>query len=259
MTINRVQVKAVPMIKFTEQFFTINHGNTNTSLMLHEGDHSRTVSVEEYFSNNYLKSIPGVVSSVGPKEINFPQTIQDINNFHQNNYFLDMKVNYAQSLGADRLINAYYIYKNKLCPAEKILHIDAGTFTTMDLISLNGFEGGYIFPGEETYLQSFSKGAELPVLEATKNQTELDIPRNTDDAIKQSYSIFMKGTLLEVVNSYMPQSIVITGGGSINLIVILSQLNDISENKFIKYKSIPKLTHKALRYFYYKKQKDNLQ
>jgi hypothetical protein len=247
------------MIKFTEQFFTINHGNTNTSLMLHDQDHSRVITPEEYFSNDYLKTIPGVVSSVGSKEVFFPQNIQDINLYHQDNYFLDMKVHYAQSLGVDRLINAYYIYQHELCPAEKILHIDAGTFTTMDLISLNGFEGGYIFPGEETYLKSFSNGADLPVFKTTISDVDIRIPRNTEQAIKQSYTIFMKGALIEVLSAYAPQSIIVTGGGSINIVFLLSLLNNSPENKFVKYKSMPKLTHKALKFFYHKIQKDNLQ
>jgi pantothenate kinase type III len=247
------------MTRSTEPFVTIDHGNTNTSILLHEAGKTKSLSFNDYSNSNILQAHPGVLTSVGSKSKLFPEHILNIKNYHFDQRFLDMNVQYSETLGSDRLINAYYIYKNELCPAENILHIDAGTFTTIDLISLNGFEGGLIFPGETTYLQSFNRGENLPSFENVKSLSESYIPNDTESAIKQSYLIFMKGALKEVLAKYAPQSIIITGGNSINLIFILSQINKSANSRIIKYKSIPKLTHKALSFFYEKILRENLQ
>jgi type III pantothenate kinase len=247
------------MTAFTDSYFTIDHGNTNTTIQLHENGVSSNIKLEEYLSSEQYQTYPGLVTSVGAEEISFPASIKDIKEYHHESFFLDMSVNYSQSLGSDRLINAYWIYKNELCPAESILHIDAGTFTTMDMISLNGFEGGFIFPGETTYLQSFSRGEKLPTFNKANIKNEMTLPRDTEAAIKQSYLLFMVGALKEVIMKYNPQSIIVTGGNAVNLVFLLSQLGNESNEKLVKYKTIPKLTHKALKFFYMKLRKENLQ
>lgn len=259
MRLNPNQKRIWKITMFTDTFFTIDHGNTNTSLQLHEKGHSKSIELDEYLNSQKFKSYPGILTSVGTQDIKFPHSIKNIKDYHEEKSFLDMKVNYSQTLGSDRLITAYWIYKNELCPVENILHIDAGTFTTMDLISLNGFEGGLIFPGETTYLKSFSRGENLPCFLNTRIEKETTIPRDTESAIKQSYSIFMRGALQEVISKYDPQSIIVTGGNNVNIIFFLSQIFVNSKEKLVKYKSIPKLIHKALEYFYKQSYKENLQ
>src|SRR5690606_20309628 len=69
------------------------------------------------------------------------------NDLREKNFLLDMPIHYTESLGEDRLIAAFNTFKNH--SQEKILVIDSGSFTTVDLVTKNGFMGGYILPGKK--------------------------------------------------------------------------------------------------------------
>lgn len=123
--------------------------------------------------------------------------------------FAGMPVNYAKTLGEDRLIEAHYCYKSDKSPT---LLIDAGTYVTMDIINEKGFQGGYILPGLEAYFSSFQRGERLK--ELTLNGTlSPELPHETIPAMRDGYSAF--GALArELVKLHDIRKVVLTGGSS---------------------------------------------
>lgn len=137
-------------------------------------------------------------------------------------HFFDMKVHYAETLGDDRLIASYGLFK-KLRPNEKILLIDAGTFITCDLITSDGFQGGYIFPGMSRFLKIYSDSAQLPLL--SKDQLfkgDDSLPHTTEDAILKATEIYLKAAIEKVIEETSPTRIVLSGGSAQELIKLIS-------------------------------------
>ena len=121
--------------------------------------------------------------------------------------FAGMPVNYANTLGEDRLIQAFYAFKKI---KGNILLIDAGTFLTMDVITTSGFQGGYIIPGIETYLSTFEKGEQLKTIGLDQNIT-LALPQTTSEAMRDSYSAFA-ALAQKLIQEHKVQTVLITGG-----------------------------------------------
>ncbi len=126
--------------------------------------------------------------------------------------FLKMPFKYAGTLGADRLVQVYYLHHER---KEVQALVDAGTFTTIDLIDSEGHQGGIILPGLDTYLDIFKmKGAKLPRLTLDQVNFEAD-PNlnalNTYDAIAEGYKFLMHKVSQEL-NAKNVHSIIITGG-----------------------------------------------
>jgi pantothenate kinase type III len=121
--------------------------------------------------------------------------------------FAGMPVNYAKTLGEDRLIEAYFCYKKEKIPT---LLIDAGTFVTMDVVTENGFLGGYIIPGAENYFELYGKGEQLKTVPLTLSFTHT-LPTATADAITESYSAFAE-LAKKLIIEHKIQKIVLTGG-----------------------------------------------
>ncbi len=123
--------------------------------------------------------------------------------------FAGMPVNYQESLGQDRLIEAFYCFKK-----EKIssLIIDAGTFTTMDVVTTEGFQGGYIFPSFEKYSQLFQAGENLKNRDLQLTSS-LTLPSETNAAMAQSYSAFF-ALAQELINRHQIKKVTLTGGKS---------------------------------------------
>ena len=121
--------------------------------------------------------------------------------------FAGMPVNYAKTLGEDRLIEAFYCYKKETLPT---LLIDAGTFVTMDIISSDGFRGGYIIPGLDAYFSSYNKGEQLKSVPLTMHFTHA-LPTETAQAITESYSAFA-ALAKSLVTKHHIKKIILTGG-----------------------------------------------
>lgn len=132
-----------------------------------------------------------------------------VKDYWRGNKFAGMPVNYARTLGEDRLIQAFYAYKKI---KENVLLIDAGTFVTMDVITREGFQGGYIIPGMEAYFSNFQKGEQLKAVEMDKN-ISLTLPQATSEAMRDSYSAFA-ALALKLVSQHNLQKILLTGGDS---------------------------------------------
>lgn len=121
--------------------------------------------------------------------------------------FSGMPVHYAKTLGEDRLIEAFYCYKKLKSPT---LLIDAGTFVTMDVISPQGFMGGYIIPGLKTYYDCFKKGELLKDINLSESFSA-ELPQVTNEAMSGSYAAFA-ALAKELVIQHKLENIMVTGG-----------------------------------------------
>ncbi len=112
--------------------------------------------------------------------------ITRVKDYWRGGRFAGMPVDYAATLGEDRLIEAFFAYKREKIPQ---LIIDAGTFVTMDVVTERGFQGGFIIPGLSTYYETFGKGEQLKgvSLEALPSQA---LPKDTASAMSSGYSAF---------------------------------------------------------------------
>lgn len=159
--------------------------------------------------------------------------------------FFDMPVHYAETLGDDRLIVAYSLFK-QLRPAESILIIDAGTLMTMDLVDRSGFAGGYIFPGVQTFLSSYQKGFLLPLMEMKNNIEFKTLPHTTDEAILGAAEIYLDSVLESIIKKTSPSKIVITGG---SLELIKNKILKLNLSK-VPLETYPHLIHSSLFLIY---------
>lgn len=192
------------------RLITIDNGNTNPNVgIFNNGVLQSVLPLDQYIQapGDYV-----LVASVGnalPIRSSF-----EIKSKRTKNHFFDMKVHYSETLGDDRLIAGYGLFK-KIKKEEKILLIDAGTFITTDLITNEGFQGGYIFPGIVRFLKTYTQSAQLPSLSKDllfKGNAE--IPHTTEEAILKATELYLKACIEEVVKKMTPDKIVFTGGSA---------------------------------------------
>lgn len=187
---------------------TIDNGNTNPSVGLFTNNIlTQVIPLADY---HQLKDDFILTSSVG-KDLKIKASF-DLKKKRTSTHFFDMPVHYAETLGEDRMVAAFGVFK-KIHSNETRLIIDAGTFMTCDLVSENGFIGGYIFPGITHFLKIYGESAQLPVLaknDLTKNN--LEIPQTTTEAILKATYIYIRSSLESIIEKYRPQKIIFTGG-----------------------------------------------
>jgi type III pantothenate kinase len=135
--------------------------------------------------------------------------ITRVKDYWRGTKFAGMPVNYAKSLGEDRLIQAFYSFKNS---KENTLLIDAGTFVTMDVITKSGFEGGYIIPGINNYIEVYKKGEQLKEL-VIDQAVSPGLPHGTAEAMRDSYFAFA-ALAQRLISKHNIQKVLITGGQS---------------------------------------------
>jgi pantothenate kinase type III len=135
--------------------------------------------------------------------------ITRVKDYWKGSRFAGMPVNYATSLGEDRLIEAFYCYKKDKDKVPTLI-IDAGTFVTMDIVTQNGFQGGYIIPGAENYFETFARGEQLKSVPLNLTFTHT-LPIETAAAITESYSAFA-ALAKKLVSDHQIQKILLTGG-----------------------------------------------
>lgn len=202
------------------RIITVDNGNTNPHVGIFENAKlTSVIPLKDYVQqqNDFV-----VASSVGkPLTLKLSFDLKTKRHTKSHPDFFDMPVHYAESLGDDRLISAYYIFKIQTA---RTLLIDAGTFITLDIVSSQGFEGGFIFPGIKTFLSSYGKGAQLPVLsdEQLKNN---QIPHTTEEAILGAKEIYLSSILEGIIKKTMPEKILITGGAGHIIEEKLKELN----------------------------------
>lgn len=197
---------------------TIDNGNTHPHVGLFQAGVLKDVIPLEKYRPEPFDYV--LIASVG-KTLSIKPSF-DLKTKRTMTHFFDMKVNYAQTLGEDRLIAAYGVFK-KIKNNERVLLIDAGTFITCDLVTNEGFQGGYIFPGISRFLKIYSDSAQLPLLHKDQLFNENDnIPQNTDDAILKATEIYLKSSLEQVILKHTPDKIVFTGGNAMSIKNLIS-------------------------------------
>ena len=153
--------------------------------------------------------------------------------------FAGMPVDYSKTLGEDRLIEAFYCYKKHKIPT---LLIDAGTFVTIDIITENGFLGGFIIPGIESYFKTYENGEQLKSVTLTMNFSH-SLPKNTAQAITESYTAFAALAKKHALDNNI-KKIVLTGGQT-----ALWEGFFQDEKESLVVEGHPNLIHWALQYW----------
>ena len=181
-------------------------GNSHPHMGVFQSGELREVLPFTHKEEELLQSTSHWVSSnVTHKEI---PAANRLNHLRKKNSFLEMNVDYTQSLGEDRLYQAYFLHK--LFPKETITLIDAGTFITVDTITPQGFEGGFIFPGINVFLESYGRGQKLPHDITKPQDLKFRLPKSTPEAIGEASKAYLKG-ILETTCKHSP-NIIFTGG-----------------------------------------------
>jgi pantothenate kinase type III len=200
------------------RLITIDNGNTHPNVgIFNDGVLQGVVPLDQYSpaQGDYV-----LIASVG-----FALTLKpsfDLKSKRTKTHFFDMKVNYAETLGDDRLIASYGLFK-KMKKDEKILLVDAGTFITTDLVTSEGFQGGYIFPGITRFLKTYTESAQLPSLSKDMLfKGDDEIPHTTNDAILKATTIYLKSSIEEVIRKTSPDKIIFTGGNATDIKNLIS-------------------------------------
>ncbi len=198
-----------------EPLLTINNGNTNITAGTYTEGLDKVLDFKELTNEIKSKTTHVLIANVGPdfEKWNGPK-FTSISELRNDNALLEMPINYSKSIGEDRLAGAYWVYKNwiQTKKANRVMLIDAGTFTTLDLITNDGFEGGHIFPGTDTLLKSFSNGTKLPRLRVKEMNQINTIPKDTEEAIYGSIQLAEKGMIEKWWDKFRPEIIILSGG-----------------------------------------------
>lgn len=165
--------------------------------------------------------------------------ITHLKDYWRGERFAGMPVNYAKTLGEDRLIQAFYAYK-KL--KENILIIDAGTYVTMDVVTSSGFLGGYIIPGIKQYFKSFQQGEQLKEVDLV-GTPETSLPHLTSHAMRDSYIAFA-ALAQKLITEHSIQKVLLTGGQG----ALWKQFFD-SQSSSVVVQEGPDLIHWALQFW----------
>lgn len=162
--------------------------------------------------------------------------ITRVKDYWRGTRFAGMPVHYAQSLGEDRLIQAFFVYKTI---KKKTLILDAGTFLTMDVVTEKGFEGGYIIPGLRHYLETFQNGELLKNISLNLSVSS-DLPQASAEAMRDSYVAFA-ALARKLVLDYKIEKILLSGGQAGLWKDILSSqglISDVQEEKDLIHSSL---------------------
>jgi type III pantothenate kinase len=212
-------IQVVKLEELNSTLKTLDMSPHNTSMVLSEVK-SREEIIHKFMEEGYL--------------------LTRVKDYWRGNKFAGMPVNYSNTLGEDRLIEAFYAFKTDKRPT---LLIDAGTFVTMDVVNENGFQGGYILPGENLYFKTFSHGEKLKNVSWTRS-SNMELPTDTTEAISSGYSAFLI-LAQEILTKYEIQKILLTGGGmdSWKSSFISAKAQNILEER-------PHFIHEALKYWW---------
>ena len=165
-----------------------------------------------------VKKYPHIIQSLLEKGM----LIENISDSWKGKAFDGMKVSYAPTIGLDRLIGAHYAYHQL---KQKALVIDAGTFLTIDVVTHDGFLGGYIIPGITKFNKIFSDGENLFEPSASLPLSTEELPHTTEDAIT-GFMISIKLLIKKWITHYQLESIVLTGGEAPLMRKIVQEFGD---------------------------------
>ncbi len=226
---------------------TIDNGNTNSQVGIfnEESKLNSIISYNDFLNNYNPKQYTAIYSNVGKtlyKIDSFKKLIK-IKSLLKNNKFLGMNVPYSNTIGEDRLSISYYCWKKLLFKEEPIIVIDAGTFTTIDLVSKKGLVGGLITPSLHNIYNIYNKGHLLPK-SINYNIKSTNIATDTESSINNAVTLLISVTYKEIIKKYSPSKIIITGGDSKRHIKLLEKITSI------KIENIKYLIHYSLYNIY---------
>jgi len=228
---------------------TFDYGNTKEKGALFQNNEIETEFVLKEFSdivqkyNLNIKNCQIVECSVKSHQrlkTNIPSF--NVKDYFKSGKFLEMKVNYSETLGMDRLVQAFFLHSTT--KGSKVI-IDTGTFTTIDFVNDDGFVGGYILPGFEVLRKTYQSG---DLLKGHNHMEFIDlekIPTKTQDAINNGLHLSFMTPIIHLLTLHDVDTIYITGGNA--------QYIDESfkENALLKDKKLvikDQLIHESLKY-----------
>jgi pantothenate kinase type III len=196
------------------KFTTLDIGNTHARYL--QWQDKQPTGSASHLSKDFSLLEHGVlvISNVGSTDRLQWQDAIYIKDYFKNGILLDMPVDYAETLGADRLAAAYAVFQSLKNSRQQKVIIDAGTFITVDLIASSGLRGGFILPGYQTLLNSYQTGILLPHLELKTNYTSTSLPHTTDDAILSATYMMIETSIKHILNNWNVEAkdVILTGG-----------------------------------------------
>lgn len=206
---------------------TIDQGNSKTSAMLFQSgeaiDRANTIDdVLELVARYQLtgQTCKTLVSNVTKNQLDLIGLHPiEISVWFTINKFRSMPVHYEASLGQDRLACAYYAFQ--AYPNSWV--IDSGTFTTVDYVSDEKFEGGFILPGLKLISDSYGRGANLFAPQTAGIQISKSLPHSSEQAINQGTVLTFIEPILKAISLRAYQSLIVTGGAGQQLYNCLKQ------------------------------------
>ena len=190
--------------------FTVDFGNTNTSLVQWIKNKPFIKSNEEIKTDAKL-----IVSNVTKRSLSVESA--SIYTIRQKGMtsFGKMPSSYGMRAGTDRLVFAYFAFAkiNSSADLERLLIIDSGTFSTIDVVSRSGFEGGVIIPGIKILDSSFHSGENLNTPNKESGQAFEQYPfKNSISTLNNSSWFILESTILRIVSEQKINQILVTGG-----------------------------------------------
>lgn len=209
---------------------TIDGGNTNLSVGIHRAHSQNKSHIEVLSWESYQKQFPQITDV--PTLFSAVKTYPQVNKTQfpqlklvpefQTGQFLEMPVQYSKTIGIDRLVGAYYCFKEfqeQLEQGETICFVDAGTFLTIDFITAAGLQGGYIFPGLELLQKTYLAGENLAPPPLAPVPFPSQLPHSTEEAIQFAYS----GLIDSILKLTKQTFCIVTGGNCEELAALIQQ------------------------------------
>ena len=186
--------------------YIIDSGNTRTKIAKFSESKLEEISYKtDQEALDIQVSDTGLYCSVNRSHEEF-SNLKNINDYLEQ---IKFKSHYSQTLGVDRRILIASTLKEEHQVSSTVI-IDAGSFITVDFIDKDTHLGGYIYPGIENFLYTYSKnGRHLPKVEYRK--VDQQIPQNTEEAIAFACSNYLN-SISSICKDY--KRIIITGGDS---------------------------------------------
>ena len=228
-----------------ETHFTLDIGNSRPHIGFFQQDRLlKVIPIGEDLVLN--ENLPVLVSQVGSKAPNLNNECLNFQKYFKEKSFLKMPVSYANTLGQDRLYQAYYLYKQTV-NYPLIMNIDVGTFTTVDYIGQDGFRGGYILPGIELIKRSFQAGHMLPDINIDiLHGKPTSLPQQTQEAMIDGIFNMYAGFFERISRNFATPSLIsLTGGRADKLHSVIEEIFPLT-----RINSDPHLIHKSLTLIY---------
>lgn len=233
---------------------TIDLGNTRPTVGLFI-NHKMRALLSWKQGQRWVGQYPFILSSVqgeSPSTLKSHKSCMALKSFWKGNHFVEMPVQYAKTLGEDRLVQGAYLFhsERKKHLSEGLLLIDAGTFITVDHISSQGFLGGYILPGWQIFLDTYLKGKQLPLIEKENFPSNFlacekqGFPQTTEEAITHSVCQFYQLFFRDLLTRFSFGKIIFTGGDGLFLKEKLMGLPGFSSPICV----VPHLIHHSLHF-----------